>query len=351
MSSSFNQSSFPVIINKRIQPKDLRAKARAPLQDVIPLSAPFLIYIDPTNRCNFRCEFCPTSDKKLLRQVGRPFATMSLDLFKKAVDDIKEFGTPLKLLSLYKDGEPLLHPDFPEMVRYSKTSGIAERIWTKTNGSALNPTLNRKLVDAGLDMICISVESISSEGYKKIAKANIDYDDFRKNITDLYKNRGNCQIYVKIADTGLSKNEIEKFYSDFEGISTHIAIEKLMGWSYSEIKDFTLGTNPDTYDGLPLVPKTVCPYPFYVMTVNADGSVSACGNDWSHGTVVGNIKNKSLREIWNSEELYSLQKLHLEARRKENKACANCYYIQIVPDNIDQYAESILKNINDHRSK
>jgi len=30
-----------------------------------------------------------------------------------------------------------------------------------------------------------------------------------------------------------------------------------MGWSYSDIKDFTLGTNPDTYDGLPLIPKNL----------------------------------------------------------------------------------------------
>jgi len=67
-----------------------------------------------------------------------------------------------------------------------------------------------------------------------------------------------ARYILKIADAGLSKSEIEKFYSDFENISTYIAVEKLMGWSYSEIKDFTLGTNPDTYDGLPLIPKNLC---------------------------------------------------------------------------------------------
>lgn len=337
--------------DRRIQAKDLRVKNRTALQEVIPLKAPFLVYIDPTNRCNFRCEFCPTSDKKLLRQVGRPSSIMPLALFKKAIDDLREFETPLKLLSLYKDGEPLLHPDFPKMVRYARESNIAERIWTKTNGAALTPKLNRQLIEAGLDMICISVESTSSAGYKRIAKATIDYEKFLANIADLYKNRGNCQIYIKIADTGLDKSEIEKFYSDFEEISTHIAIEKLMGWSYSDIKDFTLGTNPDTYDGLPLIQKKICAYPFYVMAVNADGSVSTCGNDWSHGTVVGNINKSSLSEIWNGESLYELRKLHLQGNRNKIRACAECYYIKITPDNIDQYADLIENNLKTNRKE
>lgn len=335
---------------QRIEAKDLRAKERTPLQDVIPLPAPFLVYIDPTNRCNFRCEFCPTADKKLLREVGRPSAIMPLTLFQKAVDDIKAFGRPLKLLSLYKDGEPLMHPDFPAMVRYAREAGIAERIWTKTNGSALNPRLNRELIDAGLDMICISVEAPSAEGYMKIAKTRIDYDQFVANVADLYAHRGNCQIYVKIADSGFSPAEFDKFYRDFEPIATHIAVEKLMGWSYSEVKDFTLGTKPDTYDGLPLVQKKVCAYPFYVMTVNADGSVSMCGNDWSHGTVVGDIKTLSLQEIWNGDALFEFRKLLLEGRRAENRACGNCYYLQIVPDNLDAYAGTILENLISARS-
>ena len=89
---------------------------------------------------------------------------MSLDLFKKIVDDLREFDAKLKLLSLYKDGEPLLNKHFPEMVRYARDAGIADRIWTKTNGSMLTPELNERIVDAGLDMICISAGRRQSGG-------------------------------------------------------------------------------------------------------------------------------------------------------------------------------------------
>lgn len=334
---------------QRIQPKDMRCEKRQPLQDLIPLPAPYLLYIDPTSACNFKCEFCPTADLDLLKRVGRKAAVMPMELYRKIIDDLQKFGIKLKLLSLYKDGEPLLHKEFPEMVRIARRAEIAERIWTKTNGSKLCPELNRELVDAGLHTINISVEATSAEGYKKIAKVNIDYDRFRDNIADLYARRGDMQIYVKIADYGLTPQEIEQFYADFQPICTHIAVEKLMGWSNSELKDFTLGTRPDTYDGLPLVRKEVCAYPFYVMAVNADGGVSLCGNDWSHETVVGNVATESLKEIWEGERLYEFRKMMLEGRRKENKACRECYYLQIVPDNLDPYREQLLQTLESCR--
>ena len=194
-------------------------------------------------------------------------------------------------------------------------------------------------------MIHISIEATTKEGYLNIADYKIDYEEFKSNIKDFYIKRGDCKIYIKIIDCNLSDDEKSKFYSDFEDICDFISIEKLMGWSHSDIKDFTLGIKSDTYDGLPFVQKEVCAYPFYVLAVNANGSVSVCGNDWSYNTSVGNIKETSIKNIWNGEKLFELRKMFLEFRRKENKACGDCYYLQIVPDNIDKYANEILKKI------
>lgn len=334
---------------KRVESKDLREQNRQPLNEIIPISTPFVMYIDPTNLCNFRCKFCPTADKDLLKQVGRPSGLMHMDLFKKIVDELKRFDRKLKLVSVYKDGEPLVNKKLPQMVKYLKDADVTERIWTKTNGALLNPNLNQHLIDAGLDMIHISVEQVSAEGYMRIAEAKIDYNAFRSNIQDLYNRRGACKIYIKIADAHLTPAEIEKFYADFEDISDYISVEKLMGWSYSSVKDFTLGTHPETYDGLPLVPKEVCSYPFYVMAVNFDGTVSLCGNDWSHGTVVGDVKTQTLQEIWASDKLFEFRKMMLDGRRHENRACGDCYYIQIVPDNIDAHRLTILENLKNSR--
>jgi radical SAM protein with 4Fe4S-binding SPASM domain len=336
---------------RRIQAKELRCQKRQPLQDVLPLPAPFVIYIDPTNKCNFRCMFCPTGDKELLRKVGRSECRMSLQLFKKIVDDLKAFPCKLKLANVYKDGEPLLNPHFPEMIRYLKDANVVDKIWTKTNGALLKPDLNRKLVAAGLDLVCISVEAVDAAGYLEIANAHIDYEKFRENVKDLYDHRGACEIYIKIADSNLSAAAKEKFFGDFQDRATHIGIEKLMGWSFSSAKDFTLGTHPDTYDGLPFVDKDVCAYPFYVFAVNSDGSVSLCGNDWSQSTAVGNVTTQSLKEIWDGDALFEFRRMLLEGRRRENRACGDCFYLRIVPDNIDAYRSEILAKLKNARRR
>ena len=335
---------------KRIEAKELRCQKRQVLHDVIPLSTPYVVYVDPTNACNFKCKFCPTSDDDLLRRVGRHKRIMSLELFRKVIQDLEEFDLKLKLLSLYKDGEPLINPFFHEMVSIARQSGIAERIWTKTNGSLLSPSLNRKLVNAGLDHICISIEAVNKQGYLDIAGVDIDYGALLDNIGDFYLNRGNCEVYIKIADVNLTDEQVAQFYSDFQPISTHIGVEKLMGWSNSGVKDFTLGTNPDTYDGLHFTDKEVCAYPFYVMAVNSDGTVSVCGNDWSQQTIVGDVNSESLINIWNGDMLYHFRMMMLNKKRKKNKACGDCYYLRIVPDNIDDKCELIMSNLTAAKS-
>ncbi|MBS2023124.1 MAG: radical SAM protein [Deltaproteobacteria bacterium] len=331
---------------KRIEAKDLREKNRKPLQDIVPVRTPFVVYVESTNMCNFKCTFCPTGDKDVLEESGRPNGTMKFAQYKKIIDDLKEFPDKLKLLSLYKDGEPLVHKQMAEMIAYARDANIAERIWTKTNGALLNPKTNQALVDAGLSLITISVEAVNAKGYLDIAKVKIDYEKFKENIADLYARRGNMDVYIKIVDTGLSDEDRAKFYADFQPISTHVAVEQLMGWSYSNIKDFTLGKKPDTYDGLPLIEKIACAYPLYVMAVNWNGTVSLCGNDWAHKTVVGDTNKESLKQIWEGENLYQFRRMMLEGRRGENKACGDCYYLKIVPDNIDAHREDILKKLS-----
>ncbi len=333
----------------RIQAKELRCKTRESLEKVIPLPAPYVVYIDPTNACNFRCAFCPTSDKQLLADVGRDTRMMRYETFTRVVDELKAFDVQFRLINLYKDGEPLLNKRFIDMVKYLRDAGITDRIWTKTNGALLDPRLNQQLADSGLNHICISVEAVDKKGYKRIADVDIDYQKFRDNVSDLYQRSGNCEIYIKIADSGLSKEQIEKFYADFEGISDKIAVEKLMGWSNSDAKDFTLGTDPDTYDGGVFEDKQVCAYPFYVLAVNATGLVSVCGNDWSQKALAGDNRKMTLKEIWNGEQLYQLRRDHLQLDRSKVAACADCYYLKIVPDNIDSYRLKILDKISKGR--
>ena len=331
-------------MNNIIQGKDIRVSTRNKLEEVIPLEMPYVLFIEPTNLCNMRCKFCPTGDESLRKK--RPNGSMTWETYCKIIKDIREFGNKLKRINFYKDGESLLNPKFCDMVRLAKAAEVSESLWLKTNGLLLNPELNQKLIDSGLDMIGISISHISAEGYKKISDVNIDYHRLKSNIKDLFNRRNNCKLYIKIADTGLSQADKDQFYNEFGDIADFIAVEGLHGWSMSDVKDFTLGTGSKTFDGLPFTPKIVCPWVFYELAINWDGSVSICNEDWVHGTVVGHVLEESLKDIWQGKRLYEMQKMMLEGRRSENKVCANCFYLSCAPDNIDDYRNQLLKKIS-----
>lgn len=331
---------------KRILGADLRSKNRLPLQELIPLSTPLALFIDPGNACNIKCSFCPTGDKALLKQFSRKVSVMSFDLFRKIVNDIKQFGDKIKVINLYKDGEPLVNKNFIDMVGLLKSTNVAEKIQTKTNGLLINERNLQSLASCGLDEIGISVIAPDEKGYLRIAGVNIDYNAFLDNVANFYQIRGSCKIYIKMANAGFSQDEIMKFYSDFEDKCDYISVENLHGWSMSEVKDFTLGMEKSSFDGIELTEKISCPWPFYQMGINSNGTVGLCNDDWAHKTIIGDINFESLIDIWNGPRMLSMRKMHLDGRRSENEACASCYYISCAPDNIDPYRKEILKKLN-----
>lgn len=138
---------------------------RIRLAEALPLDAPLSVHIDPTNACNFKCSFCPTGDPARLKSVGRRVANLKLDDFKKIVDGMAAFPRPVKMLSLFKDGEPLLCKTLGEMIAYAKASGVAETVAVTSKGALLSPARAVELIEAGLDIIRISVEHVSDEGY------------------------------------------------------------------------------------------------------------------------------------------------------------------------------------------
>ena len=207
-------------------------KNRVNLQDVIPLKAPLTLFIDPCNACNFNCKFCAmqTSDRnlKFKKQL------MDFELFKSIIDDLKSNNIKLKMLRLAANGEPLLHPQFSEFVRYAKQAEVSDYIETITNGSKLNPALNEKLVNSGIDRIRISVEAIDEEGYQEISGISINFDEFRENILDLYKrSEGKCEVYIKTVDAAVETEEKEKlFYKLFQDRCDKIFIDSIVPvWS------------------------------------------------------------------------------------------------------------------------
>lgn len=322
-------------------------KNRTKLETVIPLSTPFIINVDPADSCNFQCGFCPTGDRNLMKEIGRPLKTMDFELFKKIIDDLNEFDNPIKVLRLYKDGEPLVNPNFAKMVAYAKQSNKILKIDTTTNASLLTPQRSLEIIEAGLDKINISVEGINAEQYMNFSKYKIDFNKFVENIRFFYENKKQCEVVVKINGDILSKEDKEFFINTFKDIADGVYIEHIMScWPNFELRDGLEVNQEEGIYGQEIKEVSVCPYVFYSFSLNSDGQASLCFLDWSRKLLIGDVRNESVKSIWLGEKLRSYQKMFLEGNRKSHPICKDCGQLSHgMPDDIDKFKEILLKKI------
>ncbi len=118
------------------------------------------VQVEITTACHNACTYCT---RTAFRRSGAwPEAVMSVDLYRRILPGIarglRAGGERVPYLHLQGWGEPLLHPDFVEMLRLAKQAGC--RVGTTTGGRELNRDFARVLVDEGLDLIAFSVAGI-----------------------------------------------------------------------------------------------------------------------------------------------------------------------------------------------
>jgi MoaA/NifB/PqqE/SkfB family radical SAM enzyme len=110
---------------------------------------PWAAHLYVTDRCNLDCHYCNEYDNS----VPHP-ATEDL---KRYLDKIRELGC---LRLGFQGGEPLMHPDIVELVRYARELRFT-RLSMSTNALRLTRPLLRDLGEAGLDALQISVDRMT----------------------------------------------------------------------------------------------------------------------------------------------------------------------------------------------
>lgn len=324
---------------------------RTPLETVIPLAAPFTVYIDPCGSCNFKCNFCPCNNSSF--QAKERHQMMTWETFERIFAGLVEWrdaGTAVKVVNLYAFGEPLLNADLIKMLQKIKSGNVCREVRLTTNASLLTPKLGRSLIDAGLDHLRVSVEALDSDGYKNICGVNISFEKIVENVRDYYDySRGKgCCIDVKIIDAALSNPEDEnKFFDIFEPISDTHFIEKVEAiWPGFEEIEIPASSGKACYESIASSEHGICTFPFTDMVIHANGDVSPCCSDWAGALSYGNVAKQTLREIWNGDNHRLLQIQHLNKLAYNNTICKDCNRIPM--DNIEPYAEQLLKKITLH---
>lgn len=298
------------------------SKDRKPLQTLLPLAQPLALYIDPSSVCNFKCHFC---FRHYAEKTGE---IMRMDLFEKIVRDMKEFKEPFKRVHLMGFGEPLINPNLASFVELMKREGVADRVEITTNASLLTRDMSHQLVNAGVTKMIVSIYSLNDKDYQMVSKNKFSFSEIYKNIEYLYSIKKQCHIHLKVAEKEISEEDQKFFIEAFKDIADTLFVERVSNvWpgikvvpdeeSPSHLLGEEYGANGT---------ERICALPFYQLMINANGKVSPCNVDYEQKVVVGDIKKKSLKEIWNGNELKKLRKDILTGEIPEESVCELCEY-------------------------
>ena len=126
------------------------------------------VHLELTNLCNLACLMCPVN-----RGMKREKTVLSLDLIRKIVEE----NPQVRSYGLNNWGEPLLHPQFVEIIEYLEDKG--KSFYFATNATLLEGKVARQLVNSTLSAIYFSVDA-SGDGYDKIR--GYSYQKIKNNI-------------------------------------------------------------------------------------------------------------------------------------------------------------------------
>ncbi len=130
------------------------------------LIGPNIFIIDIIHRCNLNCSHCWIHAPGIKQNAKFYSMKTEYGAFKKIIDDAVKLGT--LSVTLHGDGEPLLHPEFINMVRYARVKSPMIGIVTCTNGILLNKALAEELVELGMDEIYCSITGGTPEVFARV---------------------------------------------------------------------------------------------------------------------------------------------------------------------------------------
>lgn len=324
---------------------------RSILGKVFPLATPFNVILDVSEACNFRCGYCfRGQDDKTKWGYAQKAVIMNWDLFVRVVSQMQKFPEDVRQISLSNHGEPLCNRKLPDMVRYIKCQGIRSRVSIHTNAAMLDETYARDLADSNIDRIVVSLQGLSAAKYKKVCKTEIDFDAFYRNLSVLYENKKDTQIYFKIMDIALEPGDEERFYEMFSPIGDRVYVERAVPiWKGVDLELKDENSFKDAaYNkyGEEFPRQECCPLIFHTMVVNPVGDVYPC-TQLLTPHMLGNVNDSTLLELWNSQERKEL--LIKQCKKESDEICRDCFILQnsiyAPEDMIDDYRDEILDRL------
>lgn len=275
---------------------------------------PPMVVVEITNVCGLECIHCPHTF--ISRQKDYKPRHMKWQLYEKVVEEVSGYnGAIFRFLC---DGEPLRHPRFLDMVKFAKAKGIGP-INFITNGLLLTGELAIGILEAGVESVEISLDALTKTTYEKIRRGS-DYDSVISNVHNFIELRDRMKAKAKIMVSIIDQPEVA---SELDGFIQYWRpkVDRVITRVYTSIGGLIDRTKMKIDDRGERWP---CPQLWRRLFINVDGFAEFCVEDWYDETIIGDINNNSIKEIWHSPEYERLRELHLATRFNEIPYCNRC---------------------------
>jgi MoaA/NifB/PqqE/SkfB family radical SAM enzyme len=285
------------------------------------MQSPFVnLDIEPTNRCNAHCYFCP-------RDQTPHQGLMTPEVFAKSLSRALEyeavarerFGSRMKV-NLCGLGEPLLNKHTPDFARQLREAGFETSV--STNGSLLDEARGRALLAAGIDGIEINVgeegddyEQIYGLGFEKTCDNVVRFAEMA------HEDGDRCQVRIVLVNHRRSSEHMAKMTSfwrerglkHFLGFNIMnrggtLFVDEMQYTSFSERAEAERMLR--ARDANP-----VCSAPFVLLFIGYDGQYYLCCSDWKKEVAFGSVFDTSFMAIMGDK---------LERAESRQPICKNC---------------------------
>ena len=262
--------------------------------------------VETTAKCNLYCPMCPRETHK------QPKEDMTDAIFERLVDGAARTGEHMMLIGL---GEPFMDRKIFDRIEYCERHGVSTLL--STNGTLLDEEAAARLLHTPLAHITLSFDGASKETfehYRKGARFEKVRENFVRFARMKHQRGSKMQIVVQMVRLPGNAHEVDefrRFWSAVEGVD-QVRVKE----------DETNLVQPEG-NRAEVRP---CHYLWRgAMYVKHDGRVFPCCQSYNlDGTPAGDLREQTLEEIFNSEEMLRLRRLHAAGRAGEIDMCARC---------------------------
>lgn len=288
---------------------------------------PIRLSVEPTTACNLRCPQCPSG----LRSFKRPTGHLSMESY---CNWIRPLTRHLYSLNFYFQGEPFLHPQIFQAIKFASKQNILTT--SSTNGHFLSSDSVIALIESGLDILTISVDGIDQETYEKY-RIGGKLEKVINGIEQLViaKRRLSSKTPYIIFQFILFQHNVHQM-NEARKLARSLGCDEIR-FKTAQVYDYSNGSKLIPEESLyaryaegqsgEYVLKSELPNRCFRLwnapVVTWDGQLVPCCFDKDAEYVMGNLQQTSLLEIWNGKKYRSFRN-QMTRDRKDIQICKNC---------------------------